>query len=104
MRHLAEQAGSSPELIAAAFLHDVGHLAHDLGEDCAERGVDDAHEHRATRILGDLFNADVIQPIALHVTAKCRLCAIDDGYHATPIARLGTLDGAPGPRIFTRRS
>ena len=81
--HLAEQAGSSNELIAAAFLHDVGHLAHDLGEDCAERGVDDAHEHRAIRILDGLFSTEVINPIAMHVEAKRCLCAIDEGYHAT---------------------
>ena len=55
--HLAEQAGSHKELIVAAFLHDLGHLCHDLGENVAERGVDDAHEYRAERLLRDLFPA-----------------------------------------------
>jgi phosphonate degradation associated HDIG domain protein len=80
---LAEQAGSSPALIAAAFLHDLGHLSHDLGDDCAVRGVDDAHEYRAQRLLDGLFRPDVIEPIVLHVEAKRCLCAMDAEYHAT---------------------
>src|SRR5689334_6736138 len=40
----AEQAGAGNALITAALLHDVGHLLHDLPEDCALAGIDDAHE------------------------------------------------------------
>ena len=29
-----------PELVAAALLHDYGHLVHELPEDSAEHGVD----------------------------------------------------------------
>ena len=42
----AERAAASKALIAAALLHDIGHLLHDLPEDCAEQGIDDAHEVR----------------------------------------------------------
>ena len=35
--HLAEKSGAAPELIAAALLHDVGHLLHGLPEDVAEQ-------------------------------------------------------------------
>ena len=40
----AERAGASGSLIVAALLHDVGHLLHELPEDCAAAGIDDAHE------------------------------------------------------------
>ena len=36
----AEDDGAGPMLVAAALLHDYGHLIHDLPEDSAEHGVD----------------------------------------------------------------
>src|SRR5205823_11053522 len=42
--HLAERDGADDTLVAAALLHDIGHLLHGLGEDAAERGVDARHE------------------------------------------------------------
>jgi [1-hydroxy-2-(trimethylamino)ethyl]phosphonate dioxygenase len=42
--YFAEQAGASPMLIAAALLHDCGHLIHDLPEDIADQGIDAIHE------------------------------------------------------------
>lgn len=77
---LAEAAHSSPALIAASLLHDIGHLVHDLGEDAAERGIDDLHEHRATGLLKRLFGPAVAEPIKLHVNAKRYLCAVDPDY------------------------
>ena len=77
---LAEQAGSNPSLVVAALLHDLGHLLHDLGEDAAERGVDDRHEYRAMGLLQRLFGAAVAEPVRLHVSAKRYLCAVDKGY------------------------
>lgn len=38
---LAERDGHPPALIAAALMHDIGHLVHDLGENPAEAGIDD---------------------------------------------------------------
>ena len=41
---LAERDGAADALVVASLLHDVGHLLHDLPEDCAEDGVDDHHD------------------------------------------------------------
>jgi OPA family glycerol-3-phosphate transporter-like MFS transporter len=76
----AEKAGASSALIAAALLHDVGHLLHHLPEDCAEHGIDDRHEELGARWLARSFNPEVTEPIRLHVPAKRYLCATRPGY------------------------
>ena len=76
----AEQASAGSGLIAAALLHDIGHLLHDLPEDCALSGIDDAHELRGERWLVRFFGPDVTEPIRLHVAAKRFLCATDPAY------------------------
>ncbi len=76
----AEQASAGSALIAAALLHDVGHLLHDLPEHCALAGIDDAHEVRGERWLARYFGPEVTEPIRLHVAAKRFLCATDPGY------------------------
>ena len=43
---LAERNGSTSELVVASLLHDFGHLVHSLGEDAAERGIDDRRPGR----------------------------------------------------------
>ncbi|MEM9568047.1 MAG: phosphonate degradation HD-domain oxygenase [Cyanobacteria bacterium P01_E01_bin.34] len=80
---LAQERGASNATITACFLHDIGHLLHNLGEDIAERGVDDHHEYRAIPYLKSLFGPEVTEPIRLHVNAKRYLCAIDEGYWAS---------------------
>jgi len=77
---LAEQEQASPALIAAALLHDVGHLLHELPDDAPDHGIDDHHESSAGNYLRRLFSDDVIEPIRLHVAAKRYLCAVDAGY------------------------
>src|SRR2546430_8796056 len=47
----AEAAGSPPALIAAALLHDLGHLLNDQGETPTLRGVDDVHQFAALPFL-----------------------------------------------------
>jgi len=82
---LAEQAGAPGELIAAALLHDIGHLI-ELDRSTGQIGdlsVDRHHETIAGRALAGLFPDEVTGPIALHVEAKRYLCAVDPGYHAT---------------------
>jgi predicted HD phosphohydrolase len=62
------------------LLHDLGHLLHNLGEDVADRGLDDRHEYRAMPLLQTLFKPSVTEPIRLHVDAKRYLCAVDSTY------------------------
>jgi OPA family glycerol-3-phosphate transporter-like MFS transporter len=78
----AERAGAGSPLIAAALLHDIGHLLHHLPEDCAEHGVDDGHEGLAARWLARFFGPEVTEPIRLHVPAKRYLCTTEWGYAA----------------------
>jgi phosphonate degradation associated HDIG domain protein len=79
---LAEDAGAAPELVTAAFLHDLGHLLNLQGETPTERGIDDLHQYYALPFLRPLFSDAVLEPIRLHVDAKRCLCAIDHAYHA----------------------
>lgn len=76
----AEAAGCGPHLVAAALLHDVGHLLHGHGEDCAGRGVDDRHEELGGRFLARRFGPGVVEPVRLHVSAKRFLSATDPAY------------------------
>jgi len=77
---LAQENQASPELITACLFHDLGHLVHNLGEDTAEKGVDDRHEYRAIPWLKPLFSEAVTEPIRLHVEAKRYLCVVDSDY------------------------
>src|SRR5262245_3349528 len=77
---LAELARSAPELVAAALLHDVGHLLHGLGEDVADRGIDGHHEDVGSAWLGRYFGPAVADPVRLHVAAKRYLCAVEPDY------------------------
>ena len=78
---LGEQAGASDELVTAAFLHDLGHLLHDLGETPSIHGVDDVHQYRVLPFLRGLFPDSVINAIQRHVDAKRSLCATRPEYH-----------------------
>ena len=80
---LAKLAGASHELIVACLFHDFGHLIHNLGEDAANKGIDDHHEYRGVEYLKHLFGKDVTEPIRLHVQAKRYLCATKPNYFAT---------------------
>jgi [1-hydroxy-2-(trimethylamino)ethyl]phosphonate dioxygenase len=80
---LAEAEGAAPTLIAAALLHDIGHLIHDLGDAPAARGIDDRHELLGREWLSRWFGEAVTEPVRLHVNAKRYLTATDQGYFAT---------------------
>jgi phosphonate degradation associated HDIG domain protein len=77
---LAEQDGADPPLIAAALLHDIGHMTHTLGENPAAAGVDDRHEEAGHAFLTRWFGPEVTEPVRLHVAAKRYLCAIEPDY------------------------
>lgn len=79
---LAEQEGGGAGLIAAALLHDIGHLTHELGESPAESGIDDKHEEHGHAYLTRYFGPEVTEPVRLHVAAKRYLCAVESDYFA----------------------
>lgn len=96
--HLAMQSKATNTLVAAALLHDVGHLLHDLPDDAPDQGTDDHHESSAGRYLNRLFPAAVTEPVRLHVEAKRYLCAVDGDYAAklsTPSITSLKLQGGP---------
>lgn len=76
----AERDGAHATLVAAALLHDVGHLLHDLPEDAAEHGIDTRHEDVACAFLAEHFVPAVVEPVRMHVAAKRYLCAVRPDY------------------------
>ncbi|NML42616.1 HD domain-containing protein [Ramlibacter sp. G-1-2-2] len=74
---LAEQAGAGVALVAAALLHDLGHL---LALPESATGKDDLHEYRALPFLRGEYPEAVLQPVRLHVAAKRYLCATQADY------------------------
>lgn len=95
---LAEWSHAGDRLVAAALLHDIGHLmATDLPDD-----VDDAHENRALPLLVRAFGPAVTEPVRLHVQAKRYLVRRDAGYASrlTP-ASLHSLQFQGGPFVDT---
>jgi phosphonate degradation associated HDIG domain protein len=77
---LAQEEGAGEELVAAAFLHDLGHLLNRQGDTPTARGVDDLHQYYALPFLRQVFPESVLEPIRLHVDAKRYLCAVDHAY------------------------
>lgn len=76
---LAEWANADETLVAAAFLHDLGHfLAAEAITD--DDRVDDRHEELAIPFLAAGFDAAVTEPVRLHVQAKRFLVRIDAPY------------------------
>ena len=75
--------GGGEALVAAALLHDLGHLLHSEGEDAAQRGVDTHHEELGAEALGRHFTDAVLDPIRMHVAAKRYLCGSNPRYLAT---------------------
>lgn len=79
---LAERAGEPLVVVAAALLHDYGHLCHALGEDIAEHGVDAQHEQLGYTQLKVLFTDEIVEAGRLHVVAKRYLCWKEPAYLA----------------------
>jgi phosphonate degradation associated HDIG domain protein len=95
---LAERDSLSPEGIAAALLHDIGHLLHGHAEDCVNEGINDRHEELGVRFLSRGFGLPVTEPIRLHVAAKRYLTAARPEYfaHLSP-ASIQSLELQGGP-------
>ena len=87
---LARAAGAPDALVAAALLHDTGHLrgADPLADEAEPSGrglmagTDNHHGERGAAWLARWFPAAVTEPVRLHVTAKRYLCATEPGYLA----------------------
>ena len=96
--HFARKSNASDALIAAALLHDVGHLLARAPADVAEWKADARHEVSGARWLASRFGPDVFEPVRLHVPAKRYLCATDPNYAAQlSSASLHTLKLQGGP-------
>jgi phosphonate degradation associated HDIG domain protein len=74
---LAEADGAAETLIAAALLHDVGHL---LEDESVTPPEDFRHEALGAGILRRVFPEAVWRPVALHVAAKRWLCFAEPAY------------------------
>lgn len=77
---LAVEARSAPSLVAAALLHDIGHILDDEARRLLFQGTDNNHEDIGAKALAGLFGAEVTEPIRLHVPAKRYLCATRADY------------------------
>ncbi|WP_454715491.1 HD domain-containing protein [Caulobacter segnis] len=78
--HHAKLDDAPPALVAAALLHDVGHLMQKIGENAADLGIDARHEHISAGYLARAFGPEVTEPVRLHVAAKRYRVAIDPDY------------------------
>ena len=98
----AESAGAGEPLIAAALLHDIGHLIDArAGEDRAQQ----RHGAAGAEFLGPHFGAEVCEPVRLHVAAKRYLCAAEPGYFDTlTAASVQTLGLQGGPMTAAERA
>jgi len=94
----AVATGAAPTLVAAALLHDVGHmLDHDSAAALA-RAEDIRHEDTGAAWLARWFGPEVTEPVRLHVAAKRYLCVMDPGYYdrLSPVSRRTlTMQGGP---------
>ena len=77
----AREAGCRPELVCAALLHDVGHLVEGEADTSRDSGLlDDEHEDKGSAWLEKHFEAEISDPVRLHVAAKRYLCTVDKDY------------------------
>jgi len=77
--------GADDHLVAAALLHDIGHLVSvvEVGHRGDLSTDDDHHEAVGGRWLALRFGPAVARPVALHVVAKRYRCTVDPTYRAS---------------------
>lgn len=80
---LAEEKGFDEEVILAAFLHDIGHLAEEAGVDSRmdEFGIKDHESIGAEFLLKHGFSVKIARLVASHVNAKRYLVRKDPEYY-----------------------
>jgi len=71
---LAEKTNSSDDLICASLLHDYGHFIIANPNKLVSDKMDGGHEEVGAKYLKKYFIDSIIEPIALHVSAKKYLC------------------------------
>jgi phosphonate degradation associated HDIG domain protein len=76
--HLAVMNQAPDSLVAAALLHDVGHLL--IPEPDGSATSDLLHEKAGGEWLTRHFRPAVAEPVRLHVAAKRYLCTVDPAY------------------------
>jgi gamma-butyrobetaine dioxygenase len=77
------------QVVAAALLHDIGHL---------RKETDARHGEAGARWLSQWFGEAVTEPVRLHVAAKRYLCAVEPGYFGLLSAEsVRTLSRQGGP-------
>ena len=95
---LAAAAGAPDALVAAALLHDVGHLRAARGAPPLGGTADARHGERGASWLSAWFGPEVTEPVRLHVAAKRYLCATEpDYYQALSEESKRTLEVQGGP-------
>jgi gamma-butyrobetaine dioxygenase len=99
---LARADGAPDHLIAAALLHDAGHLIADDNVTLDDELTEDFHHERVgARHLTRWFGPEVTAPVALHVAAKRYLCAVEEHYLAdlspSSLRSLGLQGGPMSP-------
>jgi gamma-butyrobetaine dioxygenase len=96
--HQAELAGGDQFAVAAALLHDIGHLVHELPVSAALDGIDTRHEEAGADWLRPHFVDEVTSAVRLHVAAKRYLCAVEPEYlHTLSPASVHSLHLQGGP-------
>ncbi len=79
----ARACGADDSLVAAALLHDIGHLL-ELQRKAGNVDIqlNDKHDVTGYEFLLPIFGPSVADPIRWHVEAKRYLCATDPNYFA----------------------
>jgi phosphonate degradation associated HDIG domain protein len=80
---LARQAGATPQLQLASWLHDIGHLLTELEGSPTVQGMDDQHENLGAIALQAIWGPAVAEPVRLHVQAKRFMVSTHPGYAQT---------------------
>ena len=88
--HLAQAEKAPPPLVAAALLHDLGHLLAD--------GPNPDHANVGHEWIAQHFPPEVSEPVRLHTDAKRYLCATNGKYveQLSPLS-LQSLHAQGGP-------
>jgi predicted HD phosphohydrolase len=81
---LAVAAHAAEPVVAAALLHDIGHLLLEADRPVPLVGRGDLrHEQIGARYLARRFHPEVAAPVMLHVAAKRYLCSVEPDYEAS---------------------